>query len=294
MNQLLVEKDMDENIFLIQKRISIVFSITGFAVTFVNLLLSYIVSQLSLLEILNNISVYLTLLLTFPFIIFSFIKKSSVIVQHFQVLVLFSAFYVSAWDQYNSIYALTFSILAVSLMYKYRMLEKYLILKIIIIYICLICIIAFSSFHIGRSVAGMQVVLFMTFFLFVSYLIFKSELDKVITNKKRMQDEILRLVRDREVLKERIEKNQEEFDELEKQYLEFKNKKKPFDFKKYNLTPSEINVIKVLVEQRASNKEISEELNIKESTVKQHLYRIYNKIGVDNRIQLIDLCEYNF
>jgi DNA-binding CsgD family transcriptional regulator len=294
MDQSLVEKDIEENIYMIQKRISIVFSVSGFGVILINLLLSLFVSKLGLHTILTDISIYLTLLLTIPFIVFSFIKKSSVIVQYIQVLVLFSAFFASAWDQYNSIYALTFSILAVSLMYKYKMLEKHLIWKIIIIYSCLICIIAFSSFNAGRSVAGLQVVLFMTFFLFVSYLIFKSELDKMISNEKRMENEILDLVKDRESLKETIERNQKQFNELEKQYLEYKNKKKPFDFDKYHLTPSEINVIKVLVEQRASNKEISEELNIKESTVKQHLYRIYNKIGVDNRIQLIDLCEYNF
>ncbi|MDY7029042.1 MAG: LuxR C-terminal-related transcriptional regulator [Spirochaetota bacterium] len=39
---------------------------------------------------------------------------------------------------------------------------------------------------------------------------------------------------------------------------------------------------------------MAERLNIAESTVKLHLYNIYNKIGVDNRFAIIDLCKYNF
>ena len=45
---------------------------------------------------------------------------------------------------------------------------------------------------------------------------------------------------------------------------------------------------------KASNREIAERLNIAESTVKLHLYNIYNKLGVDNRFTVIDLCKYNF
>ncbi|MBN2656719.1 MAG: LuxR family transcriptional regulator [Spirochaetales bacterium] len=242
----------------------------------------------------TDITVFLTLLLTIPFIVFSYIRKSSYIVQLVQILVIFAAFTISVWDQYNGIYGLTFGILAIALMYKYRMLEKSLIAKIMILYFMVISFIGFSAWHAGRVVAGLQVVMFMTFFLFVCYMVFKLELDKIISNEKRMKNEILNLVIDRDKLRDRISQSQKQFEELEKQYLDFKSTKEPFDFEKCNLTPSEINVIRILVKFRASNKEISEQLNIKESTVKQHLYRIFNKIGVDNRIQLIDLCEYNF
>ncbi|MBB6479525.1 LuxR C-terminal-related transcriptional regulator [Spirochaeta isovalerica] len=287
------KEDID-NIFQIQKRISIVFSISGIVVTIINILLGFFVSQISFIELFTNNTVYLTLALTIPFIIFSYIPRSSYVVQLVQVLVLFTAFSISVWDQYNGIYGLTFSILAIALMYKYRMLEKRFITKILILYFMLIVFIGFSAWHAGRMVAGLQVVMFMTFFLFICYMVFKSEMDKIISNEKRMKNEILNLVIDRDKLKDRISESQKQFEELEKQYIEFKSTKEPFDFEKCNLTPSEINVIRVLVKFRASNKEISEQLNIKESTVKQHLYRIFNKIGVDNRIQLIDLCEYNF
>lgn len=289
-----ISQEDSDNILQVQRRISVIFSISGLFATVANIMLSLFVSHLNLREVMTDITVFLTLLLTIPFIVFSYIRKSSYIVQLVQILVIFAAFTISVWDQYNGIYGLTFGILAIALMYKYRMLEKSLIAKIMILYFMVISFIGFSAWHAGRVVAGLQVVMFMTFFLFVCYMVFKLELDKIISNEKRMKNEILNLVIDRDKLRDRISQSQKQFEELEKQYLDFKSTKEPFDFEKCNLTPSEINVIRILVKFRASNKEISEQLNIKESTVKQHLYRIFNKIGVDNRIQLIDLCEYNF
>lgn len=283
-----------ESLVQVQKRISIIFSITGISVTFANIILSHFLSHMSLYETFTDTTVYLTLIFTIPFAIISYIRKNSFFVQISQVIVLFLAFTASALDQYNSIYGLAFYILAISLMYKYRMLDKNLTTKIFFLYIFAIIVIGISAYNSRRVLATVQVIFFITFFLFICYIVFKSEMDKIISTEKRMKNEILNLVIDRDMLKDQIDDNQRRFEELEQQYLEYKKEKKPFDFEKCNLTPSEINVIRVLVQDRASNKEISEKLNIKESTVKQHLYRIFNKIGVDNRIQLMDLCEYNF
>ena len=49
-----------------------------------------------------------------------------------------------------------------------------------------------------------------------------------------------------------------------------------------------------LTKYKAGNREIAERLNLAESTVKLHIYNICNKIGVDNRFAIIDLCKYNF
>ena len=75
---------------------------------------------------------------------------------------------------------------------------------------------------------------------------------------------------------------------------ELEEEQKPYDLKAVKITPAEERVIKTLTIYKASNREIAERLNIAEPTVKLHLYNIYNKIGVDNRFAIIDLCKYNY
>jgi DNA-binding NarL/FixJ family response regulator len=81
---------------------------------------------------------------------------------------------------------------------------------------------------------------------------------------------------------------------LSEKIAEIEEKKEPFDLKAAGISPAQRRVIRVLTVYKASNREIAERLNISESTVKLHLYNIYNKIGVDNRFAVIDLCKYNF
>ena len=53
---------------------------------------------------------------------------------------------------------------------------------------------------------------------------------------------------------------------------------------KPQLTPKETEILNI-VSKGASNQEISEQLGIKCRTVQSHLYYIYKKLGVSNRIQ---------
>ncbi|MCK5201824.1 MAG: response regulator transcription factor [Spirochaetales bacterium] len=76
--------------------------------------------------------------------------------------------------------------------------------------------------------------------------------------------------------------------------IELEEEQKPYDLKAVKISPAEERVIKTLTIYKASNREIAERLNIAEPTVKLHLYNIYNKIGVDNRFAVIDLCKYNY
>jgi len=54
------------------------------------------------------------------------------------------------------------------------------------------------------------------------------------------------------------------------------------------LTPREIEIVRLAAEG-LRNKEISERLSITEGTVKIHLHNIYEKLGVDGRLELV-LC----
>ena len=54
------------------------------------------------------------------------------------------------------------------------------------------------------------------------------------------------------------------------------------------LTPREIEIVR-MVAQGLRNKTIAERLCISEGTVKVHLHNVYEKLGVDGRLELV-LC----
>jgi DNA-binding NarL/FixJ family response regulator len=57
--------------------------------------------------------------------------------------------------------------------------------------------------------------------------------------------------------------------------------KRPVD----TLTPREVQVVSAVV-QGATNKEVSEQLDLSEQTIKDHLSSIFDKLGVSNRLEL--------
>ena len=57
------------------------------------------------------------------------------------------------------------------------------------------------------------------------------------------------------------------------------------------LTPRELEIVR-LVAEGLRNKEIAERLSITEGTVKVHLHKAYDKLGVDSRIELVLAAQY--
>lgn len=62
----------------------------------------------------------------------------------------------------------------------------------------------------------------------------------------------------------------------------------------FGLTQREMEVLEILCITNSSNQELANELGIKIHTVKTHLRNIFDKAGVDDRHQLIDLCRSYF
>ncbi len=61
----------------------------------------------------------------------------------------------------------------------------------------------------------------------------------------------------------------------------------------YKLSDRETEIIQSMVDGH-SNKEIGDELSLVESTVKSHVTHIFNKLGIDNRVELMNLLyEFN-
>lgn len=75
---------------------------------------------------------------------------------------------------------------------------------------------------------------------------------------------------------------------LEKNTMEFKSNINPIEdlFQRYGISKREKDIIRKIGEGK-TNKQISEELFITLQTVKDHNYNIYKKVGVKNRVQLV-------
>jgi len=61
-------------------------------------------------------------------------------------------------------------------------------------------------------------------------------------------------------------------------------------FKKFNITQREQEIITMILDG-ANNKDIEKKLFISSSTVRNHIYNIYQKLGIQNRIGLINLIK---
>jgi DNA-binding NarL/FixJ family response regulator len=56
------------------------------------------------------------------------------------------------------------------------------------------------------------------------------------------------------------------------------------------LTPREVEIVR-MVSQGLRNKAIGDRLSISEGTVKVHLHNIYEKLGVDGRLELVLIAQ---
>jgi DNA-binding CsgD family transcriptional regulator len=81
---------------------------------------------------------------------------------------------------------------------------------------------------------------------------------------------------------------------LERQVADFEAVATPVDVDQFGLSEREIDVLRTLVEIRGRNRDIGNTLGITERTVKSHIYKICNKVGIDTRLELVELFRWNW
>lgn len=225
-------------------------------------------------------------------ILFVFFYHRTTSFIHLAILLGLSA--IAIWMQYDSVYgfALWFAAFLLSRKYKIGINKPFITHFLFFLYI--IIMVEVSLFRRDAAGVGFWYMSFLIVFVFLIYNLYKAEMNRVAYSEKAMQNSIHKLIEERTRLKEHIREKQKQLKELELQIETIKDEKEPFDLKNVGLTPAEMRIVEALVRSRGSNRDISLQLGIKENTVKQHLYKIFNKMGVDDRFQLIDLCKYNF
>lgn len=260
----------------VQQRIGLLISSVGLFVLVDNIIKRYMDSKGSLEYIIAGTSVWFLFLTILPFIFSIFIESN--ILKMIQFIVILLMGFMSMIESYDTVYGPGLILAAWLLMRHYGYFDNYRKIKYTLFLVILIIVSQISAMINGQGViyAGMAMLEYSVFIIVFLVIIWR---DMVLDQERlRIENKSLRI----------------NYTRIRNQLIELEEDKKPYNLKAVKVTPAEERVIKTLTIFKASNREIAERLNIAESTVKLHLYNIYNKIGVDNRFAIIDLCKYNY
>ncbi len=259
----------------IQKRVGFLIATVGVFVLITNFIdnaqkgLTFTENILSL----NIWLISITLLLGFLTILYE-----NKVMKFIQVFLLILTGTLNMLTSYNEVYGPSLVFMAWLLMRQYGYFDVHKRIKYGILLALLAIIVQFSAFIHNMNVFILRNDLFQFSIFMVLFLL-------AIWKDIFERDE--RLFKENQHLKSNYREISKKIEEIEKD-------KKPYDLRSAGVSPAEERVLKTLVLYRASNKEIAERLNISEPTVKLHMYNIFNKLGVDSRFTVIDLCKYNY
>ncbi len=259
----------------LQKRVGVLIAVVGTLVIVTNFM-ENIQDGYTFLESIEQINVWVNFLLFLPGYVSVFFENRYI--KFIQVAGILLTGTMNVLTEYNQVYGPSLFFIGWLLMRQYGYFERHKRLKYAFFIGFLIICVQISAYIHNKTVFLLanelfQFSLFMIFFILA---VWKDIFDR---------DE--KLSRENQALKANYNKIAEELGEIERD-------SKPYDLKGAGITPAEERVLKILVLYKASNKEIAERLNISEHTVKLHMYNIFNKLGVDSRFTVIELCKYNY
>lgn len=266
---------MNRIIGTVQKKIGLMVSIVGLVVL-INNIIDRFLENSTINYVFGDISVWLLFLTLLPFILSVFFESK--LLKILQIVLIIFTGVVNIMDAYDTIYGPGMFLAGWLLMRHYGFMDNYRKTKYILFFLFLVVISQVSAIihNEGAIYAGLAILQYSVFIILLIIIIWRD----MIMEKERLRVE-------NKSLKINYIRIRDQLKELEEE-------QKPYNFKAVKITPAEERVIKTLTIYKASNREIAERLNIAEPTVKLHLYNIYNKIGVDNRFAIIDLCKYNY
>jgi len=287
------------NLSRIQKIVGILFFSIFLVLTVVNFILIAPVNQQEGTG--SCISVNIAITWLFSMIFLATAVYYSTWMRFIQVGLLFSAGHICILDNPSPHYYLYHGIglvfLSVILAIKYRYFEKKT-LKRYIIYggittLTLSLAVKLNPAY-GSFVIGLRAMGFICLLLSVFQIIYLDELHTRLIFVRKSCLKIANLKLKHETLQKNIEKDSERLEELNASIAKFLKEREKLNLDDYKLTVTEKKVIQILCTYRCSNKELASRLKITVSTVKNHLSHIMDKLGVDDRYAVIDMCRNNF
>ncbi len=286
----------------IQKRVSLFVALIGFAVSMVNFILLVSTWHATVLEALIFPSFLFIFL--FSLILFFTRKIQSPLIQYLQIAIFLINGALSLMDQYDAFHGMGFIMLSLMLAYRYGLLEKHTRKKLILLGLFTMVFLEFSisvsgDDHIGSSI---NITLYLIFFLTIIYLIYTSEINHILKFEKTTQETFSAMEKEKKQLEEEIREHHQEIqskafriEELEERIEKLGLSRKPVDLKKFKITPSEEAIIREFCQSpHLTNKEIAHNLGTTTGTIKQYFSKIFKKMEVRSRQELLDKCKWNF
>ncbi|MDC7126187.1 MAG: helix-turn-helix transcriptional regulator [Spirochaetales bacterium] len=258
----------------VQKRVGLLISVIDIFVVIVNFI-NYN-SKFGTISALKNPYVWFVFLLGIPFF-FSVFHENRWF-KLLQVTAFFLMGIANLITGYKEFYGPALFLVGWLVARQYGFMEEHRNLKSAILMLIIITTSQISAFlYTDDGVMAGFSSLWFTLFLVIMLLIVWGD---TLRRQEELKKENFTLKTDYNAIKDKLE--------------EINETKAPYDLKGLGITPAEERVIKILTIYKASNREIAERLNLAESTVKLHLYNVFNKMGVDSRFDIIDLCQYNY
>jgi DNA-binding CsgD family transcriptional regulator len=191
-----------------------------------------------------------------------------VLSQRFQFFIMLLITTFSALENHQSQYMLPMVMIAGLMGIKYRIFANKGLVAFVLYFAA---VIQYSAYADNMMMRGLFVILFAVFFFGISLIMFYDELGRYLALTKKYHTRLIEV---------EMKLGKMQGDTLDPAEMKF--------------TPRETEVLKALCESRGSNQEIADKLGIKEQTVKSHIKNLFDKAGVDDRHQLIDLFRHAF
>ena len=253
-------------------------------------MLALFIRKIGLLHTLGHPSIYVPLIAAVLFYLTRRLDHAVVRIMHVFCIIIVAS--LAIIDVYESFYGLGFMILAVLLSYKYGYLDKGIKWKAgtsIIVVFLLIEILVFLSDE-KKPGVGIDVILFLVFFLVFVYIIYQEEINQLASSNKKLEKSLYDLITEKSRLDRELYEKTRKIGEYQKQIEQMlqEDKQNIELFKhQFKLTTKELEIVLLIYNTGNHNKQIAEDLGITTGTIKQHLSRVYNKMDVSNRSQMM-------
>jgi len=294
---------MNNNNLKIQSRLSTTISAVGFAVVLVNIVRNLYFRGKSFSDtVLFDPSVLFVFI--FALVLFLTRKMKSPVIQYLQILIFLANAALALLDEYDAFHGIGFLILTLLLAYRYEMLKRYVRLKLLFLAVFTIFFLELSIHFEGENQIGssLNIVIYLVFFLSIIYLIYSSEINRILRHEKIFNRTISSMEAEKQKLLEEIEDHTSEIHKRELRIQEMEEyisaaelKGEPINLKEFNITQREEDVIREFcTNPHLTTKDLATNLNMSLGTIKSHFISIYKKLEIRSRSELLDKCKWNF